>query len=202
MALKLITPPTTYPVSMVEAKAHLRVDFTDDDTLIEIYRKAATEDVENFTGRAFCDQTWDLYLDEFPAAGGEIKIPKPPLIEVVGVFNLDSAGTEQEFSAASYSVDSASQLARIVPIYGGSWPTPQTIANAVRVRFRTGYVDEEQSPPSGSVPNAIKAAILMTLGTLYQNRETVVIGQTAAMLPWAAEQILRKGDYRVHTSLA
>lgn len=198
MALKLIASPATYPVSLDEAKAHLREDSADNDAMIEIYRKAATEDAEKFTGRAFTDQTWDLYLDAFPPA--EIRIPKPPLIEVVGIFYRDGVGDEQEFAAAGYKVDAVSELARVTLAYGGSWPTPQTTANAVRVRFRAGYVDEEPSPPVGIVPFSIKAAILLTTGTLFANRETIVIGQTATLLPWAAQQLLR--PYRVHTAMA
>lgn len=198
MALKLITPPATYPVSLIEAKAHLRVDFSDDDALIEIFRKAATVDVENFCGRAFIDQTWDYYADAFPVA--EIKIPKPPLIEVIGVFSLDSDGAEQEFATSGYRVDTASELARITLAYGGSWPTLQAVSNAVRVRFRAGYLDDN-SPQAANVPEPIKVAILLTIGNYYANRETIVIGQTATILP-VVENLLRRGDYRVHTAMA
>lgn len=197
MALKLVTAPATYPVSLVEAKAHLRVDFDDDDTIIEIYRKAATEAAEKFTGRAFIDQTWDYYLDVFPTS--EINIPLPPLIEIIGVFYRDSNGDEQQLAVTGYEVDSATELARVALAYAASWPTARTIANAVRVRFRAGY-ETDNSPQTENVPFAIKAAILLTIGTLYANRETVVIGQTATMLPWAAEQLLR--PYRVHTAIA
>lgn len=198
MALKLITAAATYPVTLAEAKAHLSVDFDDHDALIEIYRKAATDSAENFTGRAFIDQTWDYFFDAFPTAGA-IQIPKPPLIEVIGVFSLDSVAAEQELAASGYLVDGASELARLTLAYAGSWPTPLIVANAVRLRFRAGYLDDN-SPQVANVPFAIKAAILLTVGTLYANRETIVIGQTATLLPWAAEQLLR--PYRVHTAIA
>lgn len=200
-ALKLITPATTYPVTLDEAKAHLNIDFDDDDALIEVYRKAATEDAENFTGRAFYDQTWDYYFDAFPS-GNEIKIPRAPMIEVIGVFSRASGGDEVEMPEAGYQVDVASAPGRVVLASGGSWPSPTTNANAGRIRFRAGYVDQDVSPEAGLVPFAIKAAILLTIGTLYANRETVVIGQTATMMPWAAEQLLRSGDLCIRTALA
>lgn len=200
MSLRLVTPPSDYPVSLAEAKAHLNV--TDDywNSSLEIYRKAATEDAENFTGLAIMEQTWDYFLDEFPV--GVITLPKPPLIEVVGVFSVDSAQAEQQFSSASYRVDFAGDKpSRISYGYAGSWPTPIEVINAVRVRFRSGFVvDPEASPLVTNVPFAIRAAILLTIGTLFAHKETVVVGQTATMMPWAAEQLLR--PYRVYTAIS
>lgn len=200
MAAKLITAPVSFPVTLDEVKAHCRVDFDDDDAILEIYRKAATEDAERFTGRAFLDQTWDLYLDEFPADGDPIKIPRPPLIEVVGMFLRDADGAETEVEAATYLVDVVNEPARIALPSGGSWPTAATIQNAVRIRFRCGYVDEDTSPVTGEVPFPIKAAILLAVGDLYSNRENVIVGQSVAQLPRASEHLLRR--YRVEVPFA
>lgn len=199
MALRLITAAQTYPVSLSEAKAQCRVPFDDEDDLLEIYIKAATAEAENFTGRALIDQTWDLYLDAFPDDDGRIDIPKPPLIEVSGLFYQGTAGVETELATTGYVVDTASELARIVPAYAGSWPTPVEIANAVRVRFRAGYLTDT-SPQEANVPFEIKAAILLTIGTLYAHRETVIVGTNVMMMPWAAKELLR--PLRVHRALA
>lgn len=197
MGLRIVTAPQSYPVTLAQAKAHLRVDFDDDNDLIELLIKAATEYAENFTGRSFIDQVWDYYLDEFP--DGDLKIPNPPLIEVVGVFYRDSAGAEQQFASSGYIVDDAYADARIALAYGGAWPTIQEIANAIRIRFRSGYITDN-SPAVANVPFQIKAAILMIVGTLYAHRETIVVGVVPMQLPWGAEQLLRQ--YRVHTAIA
>jgi uncharacterized phiE125 gp8 family phage protein len=206
MGLKLVTPPQGLPISLEEAKAHLRVDHNDEDAAITLLLKAAIEHndgPEGFLGRALVDQTWDLYLDEFPTS--TIEIPLPPLIEVVGVFYGDSNDAEQEFSAASYVVDDASQPARIILSDAASWPTISRNANAVRVRFRAGYIDATNSPPdspseASAVPFDIKAGILLYLGALYAHREEVVVGQTVAKLPWGAEALLRRK--RKHLGMA
>jgi uncharacterized phiE125 gp8 family phage protein len=178
---------------------HLRLDTSAEDDLVEIYLQAAVAHVDGpdgFLGRALVDQTWDLYLDEFPES--RIEIPLPPLIEVLGVFYQDGDGVEQTFSSASYVVDSASEPARITLGDGVSWPTILDASNAVRIRFRAGYVTGD-SPYTANVPAAIKAAILLHVGDLYRYRETMAEG-TYSPLPWAAEQLLR--PYRVYRSLA
>jgi len=68
------------------------------------------------------------------------------------------------------------------------------------MRYRAGYVaDAEASPLVAAVPDDIKAAILLSVGTLYAQRETIVIGQAVSALPWSAEQMLR--PYRIHTAI-
>jgi uncharacterized phiE125 gp8 family phage protein len=202
VGLKLIAAPTTLPLSLTEVKSHLREESTDQDALITIFLKAATQNVDGpdgFLGRALIDQTWDLLLDGFPTSG-PIKVPLPPLLQVIGVFYRDAAGVEQEFSAASYVVADLGDAAVISLGVSKSWPTTLVAANAVRVRFRAGYVDNGASPPAGEVLFDIKAAILLTVGTLYANRETVVVGQSAVQIPWGAEQLLR--PHRVQRGMA
>ena len=196
----LVTPPAAYPVSIEETKAHLRVEFDDDDALIEAMLQAAIGYAESFTGRALIDQTWDLFLDAFPTDGSAIRIPRPPLIAVTAVYYRDSAGDEQEFDSSNYLTDtSPSDKSRLQLAYGKSWPSPQTRINAVRIRYRAGYL-KPLSPAEADVPQAICAAIKIIAGNLYAHRESVVIGQSAYELPWSAMQLLRR--YRVHTAMA
>lgn len=207
MALKLVTAPANDPLTLDEAKAHLRVDYTDDDLLIAALITAAVQYCDGpkgFLGRALISQTWDLYLDEFPCRfgsafhrrghhryGAHIDIPLPPLISVGGVFFLDNSGNESEVDPSLYAVDAASEPGRIVP-KNFAWPIAGCLPNAVRIRFTAGYVTSD-SPPQDNVPQPILAAMKMYIGDLYANRETMLTGQRAAAvtLPWAAEQLLR-----------
>lgn len=195
----IVSPPAICPVSLLEVKRHVRaVDFDDDDEMLALYLKAATNNAETFTGRAFIDQIIDYYVDSYPTNGSTwIELPKPPLIEMIGVF-----GGETEYPADSYVLDTASRKARIGIPSGGSWP--QNVAgslNAMRVRYRAGYVvDPEESPTVHNVPSDIKAAILLEVGHLYANRESVNVGNIVTPLPLAWEHLLR--PYRVHLALA
>ena len=192
----VVTAPDSLPVTLDDAKAHLRVVTTDEDALIAVLIEAATDYAESFLGRALVARTLDRFMDAFPT--GAIELPLPPLISVTGVFYVDTAGVEQEFT--TFEVDTASEPGRVYLVPTVDWPTPRVSANAVRVRYRAGYVDATVSPASGVIPQSIEAAILLIIGTLYEHRETVVIGQTPALVPWSAEQLLRR--HRVELSMA
>lgn len=199
MGLKLVAAAANNPVTLAEAKLHLRVDGSDDDTLIEALIPAAVDWAESWLGRALIDQTWDLYLDEFPDDDAVIKIPLPPLIEVLGLYYLDSAGVEQTIAEADYVVDAYGDPGRLLLTATGTWPTPKEVANAVRLRFRAGYLDTSVSPAVDRPPAAIKAAVLLMIGDLYANREETLAG-AVGHVSFTVERLLR--PYRFHLSLA
>lgn len=201
-ALYLITAPADVVVSLADMKKHLRVeaDDTDDDDLIEAFTEACTEHLDGrdgYLGRALTDQTWELRLSWFPVGYREyIRIPLPPLIELVSVKYIDTDGNEQTFDSSNYHVTGVGdrgtlrlRSGKCWPALGVGWPEPAII------RFRAGYLDSGNSPPTINVPAPIIAAIKLFTANLYENRQTIVIGQTAIELPWAREALLR--SYRV-----
>ncbi|MDV2503086.1 MAG: head-tail connector protein [bacterium] len=189
-ALEEFTAPTKEPITTDEAKAHLRVDITDDDTLIDSLVNAARLYAEGFTSRALITQTWDLFLDDFPASPGRLRqeaiiVPKAPLQSITTVKYLDTAGDQQTLAASKYRVDAKSHPGRITPAYGEVWPTTRGVINAVEVRFIAGYGDAETD-----VPQQIIQGMLMLIGHLYENREAVIVGTTASNVPQATEYLL------------
>ena len=66
MPMQLITPPAGEPVSLAEAKLHLRVDFDDDDSLIQVLISAARQAAETLTNRQLVTARWRMVLDSFP----------------------------------------------------------------------------------------------------------------------------------------
>jgi len=75
-ALKIVERSTSTIVTLDEVKQHIRrLDTNEDDELILRYLRAATQYVENWTGLALIDQTWDYYLDSFPATINNINQP-------------------------------------------------------------------------------------------------------------------------------
>lgn len=192
MPLRLISGPSETPVTLAEAKAHLRVEHTTDDTLITSLIAAVTAHLDGeagWLGRALVTQTWELVLDDFPAEGaGEIRLPLAPLQSVTSIKYDDAALTEQTVSPDDYRVDAVSKVRPgwVVPGSSG-WPSVGDTINAVRVRFVCGY------GAASAVPAAIKAAMLLIIGGLYENREA--IGTVKVELNPAAQALL--APYRV-----
>jgi uncharacterized phiE125 gp8 family phage protein len=156
MTAKLFTAPAELPVTLAQARQHLKVTVTAEDALILAAINAATEHAEDFTGRRFITQTWDLSLDAFPRSG-PIMLPNAPLVSVTSVKYLDTAHVEQTLATSDYQVDTISQPGRIVVGVDTTWPQTSPKVNAVTVRFVCGY------GLAGAVPFAIKAAILLLI---------------------------------------
>lgn len=188
MALKLITAATVLAVSLVEAKAHLRIDTTDDDTLITAMIGAATQAAEHMTGRALMAQTWELTLDAFPSA---LELTRVPVQSITSITYADSTGASTVLSNTLYALDNADEFgfAYVVPVYAGVWPETRDEINAVKVRYVAGYAD------AASVPESIKSWIKLQVGSMYEGREAEVIGNGSAISLGFADRLLDR--YRV-----
>lgn len=132
-----------------------------DDAQLAALVTAAREMAEAITRRALLTQTWDLFLDEFPAA--EIEVPLPRLQSVTSITYTDAAGVSQTLAAGAYQVDTASEPARLLPAYGTSWPCTRAVPNAVAVRYVAGYGDTP-----ADVPQPIRQAVLLLVSGLYE----------------------------------
>lgn len=190
MPLVLQTAPTSEPVTTAEAKTHLRVTTSDDDTYIGTLITVARKHVETITGRALINQTWDYFLDNFPP-GDKIVIPLPRLSSVTSVKYTDKDNVQTVFSSGSYIVDTNNEPGQIVLAYGESWPTftPRPI-NAVEIRFVAGY-----GSGAANVPEGVKQAMLLLIAHWYENREPINIGNIVTEIPETANALL--WPYRV-----
>lgn len=185
---KIITPVATEPVSRQEAKLHCRViaDVADvtanpEDTAFDAWIIAAREFAEHYTGRAFAPQTLEMGLSCFPASSDEaIDLDMPPVAAITSVKYTDNAGVEQTIPGSSYALSTYGDSRRLAPTYNTYWPTTQDVPDAVRIRYVTGYA---------TLPKAAKAALLLLIGHLYENRQAV---STLSMdeIPMGARSLL------------
>jgi uncharacterized phiE125 gp8 family phage protein len=178
MPLKLITAPVLEPVSIEEVRLFLRIDSEpgEEDGLIGSLISAARAEAENRTSRQFITATWELYLDCF---GEEIlQIPLPPLQSTGMTINyLDSAGASKLLLASDYRIDTISVPGRVTPAYGILWPDTYPVTGAVVIRFVAGY-----GATAETVPIKIRQWIKVMVGSLWENRETVVVSPSALTL--------------------
>ena len=192
--LALIAPPAVPAVSLADAKGHLRVEHDADDTLIEALVESAAGMIDGPEGIGFClqEQTWRIDLDGFNEFGWgrlhstddrrdlRIRLPLRPVVSVESIQYVDTSGDEQTVDAADYRVSIAGGTATLTPV--SSWPTPRDEPGAVRIEFKAGE----------GTPAALRSAILLMVGHLYEHRETVNVGNIVQEMPLAWSSIIER----------
>lgn len=173
MGKTLYTAPAAEPVTLAEAKLHCKVDIADDDALLTSLITAVRLQAENLTQRALVTQTWDVTFDSFSA--DSMDIPFPPLQSVTSINYIDANGATQILASTEYQVIKNELVGRIVPAYGKSWPTTRDDPAAVTVRMVAGY------GAAADVPASIKAWMLISIATLYDQREAIMQGATTEL---------------------
>lgn len=162
----LVTDAAVEPVTVAEVKNHLRVTDNQEDSLIAGLIISARKVVEQITRRALINQTWRLYLDEFPA-DSHIELPFPPLVSVTSVKYYDENTQLQTLSSSLYQTDNRSTPGRIVLTGGGAWPsTDSDKVNAVEIEFIAGY-----GAGAAAVPFPIRLAITHLTAHWFEHRE-------------------------------
>ena len=179
----LVTAPSTTPVTTAEAKAHLRVDHSTEDTLIESLVKAATDHLDGYSGvlgRCLVTQTWRQDFDAFA------RTMRLPLLAagITSAIYVDENAAETTITSTNYELqaDDLGSFVRFIDDY--AFPSGLAETRALRVTFTAGY------GAAAAVPAAIKAAILLLVGHWYFNREAVVVGIAPAELPMAVNALL------------
>ena len=194
------TPPALEPVTLTEAKAHLRVDTDADDVYVAHLITAAREWIEQYLDRTLIQTQWVMRFDKFPDSGIEpVELPRPPMVisgtaTAVTVTFTQDQGSTSTYSTAEYRVDRHATPGTILPIYGSTWTPHRQDDNAISVTWWAGY-----GPNGSSVPAAIRHAILMLIGFWYENRTTVLVGSISKQLEFAVESLLSSqkwGSYR------
>lgn len=162
MPLQLVTPPALEPITLEEAKAHLKQDSSADDALITTLISAARARVEWHLGRALITQSWIFWLDRWPSTDCA-EIPLPPSQAVTTVTLYKSDGTQVTLGASFYQLDTASHPARLHFL-----TKPAHILrplNAIAIAVTAGYGDT-----AADVPAPLRAAILDIIAAHYIHR--------------------------------
>lgn len=192
MGLSLVTGPTAEPVTLAEAKAHLRVSIADDDGLIAGYILAARRYAEGYTRRSFCTQTWNYTLDhDWPWMCVDeyykrrIMLPLPPLQSVSSITYVDTDGATQTLASDQYVVRTDETSGIIEEAYNVTWPVVRCQSAAMTVQFVAGWAQ---------VPDEIRTAIMLHVEMLHdrnpQDRETLEMARDALLDPYRVIRVL------------
>lgn len=193
----LITKPTTEVVSLARVKDFLRIDSTDDDVLLAVQIRTATQRLEALCDVKFCSQTWAVYFDSFGCkrrnqwwdgsrdmavtelndyGTGSLKLPFGPIQSVTGVYTYDENDTEYEFAASNYQADLIGRTPSINLKLGATWPsTILRPVNGIKVQGVFGYglgvdMDAAASVDNENIPEPIQEAVKQFAAYLYEHR--------------------------------
>ncbi len=189
-SVTVATAATAEPLTLPEAKLHLRIDTSDNDDLLWSWIRTARELAERYTSRRLMSQTLRLAVDRWPR--DHFILPGSPVTSIASVQYLDVNGDLQTWTASNYETDVWSEPARLARAYGISWPVVRASLNAIRINYVAGYSS------AATVPEGIKTAMKITISALNEDREGI------QELPQAAKNLLdayRIGDEFLDYSL-
>lgn len=167
MTTRRTVAPAVAPITLDEAKAHLRVDSADEDALIGSLIGAATAhfDGEGDLGRAIITQTWAKWVRQSP---GCVRLKMGPFQSLVSVEYYDTDNALQTADLSDYEVRLDGDFVNVQPKDNASWPPAYTRQDAIKISYTAGFGDA-----AADVPANIRHAILLTIGHWYHNREAV-----------------------------
>jgi len=183
MALVMTAAPAGEPISLAEAKAHLRIDADDEDALLTSFITAARMFLERTLGLALITQGWSYFLDYWPPSCC-VTLPIAPVQAISAVTVHDGTGGSTTLDAAAYAVDTLSEPARLV-LKGTLPPVLSRALNAFEIAFSAGYGDE-----ADDVPAPIRHALKLLVAHWFERREPVVLSGAPQEVPTTVAGLL------------
>jgi uncharacterized phiE125 gp8 family phage protein len=183
MAWKVTTAPVNEPWTLAEVKSYLKIDDSNEDSMLNTLIKGARMVAESYLNQGLITQTVTEKLDRL--GNPTIYLSVSPVLAVSSFQYANSENTTATFAATDYVVDTFSKPARLNLGYGKTWPTLYGNINDVTITYTVGYGTE-----SSAVPFQIRQAILLMVADTYENRQDYV-----KRLPTASQYLL--DQYRV-----
>lgn len=180
MTYILTQSPLTEPVTLAELKSHLKIDHTDEDTLLQSLIQTAREYLEHRAGLALMTQSWRLILDAWPV-DGLVSLHKTPVQQLSAIEIYDADGSPQTVDISTTLLDGHSQPARL---YIGAQQSPEQSINGIEITFSAGYVTASE------VPDMLKRALLLHACHLYEFRGVVTRDMQPASVPDGYEALI------------
>ncbi len=181
MTAALITKPLVEPLTLASAKAHLRIDGTDEDVFVSELIIAARQYLEKLSGLRLITQTWRQYLDCWPKSQ-VLELAFRPVQSVQSITVYDADGAPAIIPASKYQLDNISDIARI---HMANPATPGMAMNGIEVEFIAGFGDA-----GIDVPDTLKRALLMLIAHWYEFRGAISPGDQPVSIPPGFEALI------------
>ncbi len=180
MTSYLLAGPAEEPVSLVEAKAFLKVDDTAEDGLIATLIGAARLHIEGITGKALLAQSWRVVLDDWPE-NRVLKLPVLPLISIAAISATDGNGASHEIGLGQF----ASEPDRlIVPRVVMGMPLLQE-RQGIEIDYVAGFGTE-----AAAVPADLRQALLGLVAHWHEQRDAVIVAGAGSAVPSGFDRLL------------
>jgi uncharacterized phiE125 gp8 family phage protein len=193
VAIRVITAAAGAPVSLAEAKAHLRLEESVDDVYVMSLIETARLYVEQKCERALLLQTVELTTEELDWTE-PMSLPGGHLADdpQVVVQYLDIAGALQLLASTEYYTlsggDACPGELLLVPM--ATWPVMADREDAIRVQYRVGWAT------AAAVPAPLRHAVLLVVSQLYEHRTPEVTGAVATTLAFSLDALMAPYRFR------
>jgi uncharacterized phiE125 gp8 family phage protein len=212
--LQPVTAPVAEPISLTEAKTHLRqTAISADDLLIGALVSAARAYAESKCARQIIAARWLLTLDAFPGPslmgvpsgqaftlpGHAVIIPRAPVLQIVSIKYLDMSGATQTLvEGTDYVVDLTSEPARITPPFGKIWPVTLPQIGAVQVVFDCGHAAKTAANAGADTITVTGWKTLLTGDTVRLiNRDGALPAPLVANTDYYIQSVISSGVYKL-----
>ena len=151
--LSQVTAPAEEPLTLSEAKLFLRVDITDDDSIITRLITTARKAAETYMRRSIITQQWALIYDDY--APCQIFLPRGPVQTVDVIRMIASDDSQAVVDGALYSQAADSSILNV---------RTTLISHRVEILYTAGF------GLAASVPDEIKQGMLLHISAMYDDR--------------------------------
>jgi uncharacterized phiE125 gp8 family phage protein len=181
MTYATITPPTAEALTLADVKAHLRIDFNDDDNVLSGLIRTAREHLERASGLALITRSLRFYLDRWPE-DGIVEITRGPVQAISEIHVFDAEGVEKTVSLDGHVLDGNARPARL---FLRDRPNPGEPLNGIEIDFTAGFGDT-----GADVPDTLKRAMLTHVAQMYEFRGAVSPADQPTVIPEGYDRLI------------
>lgn len=181
MTIIELAPPAVEPLTLVEIRAHLRLDTEEEDALLLALAIVAREHLEREAGLVLAVRDFRLCRDDWPE-DGIVTIPRGPVRAISSVTVYDGDGEPQVVDLDGHLLDGQARPARL---WLRDVPEPGRAMNGIEVEFSAGFGES-----GADVPETLKRAMLLHVAAMYAARGVVAPDAQPALVPPGYDRLI------------